>query len=76
MTADLTLIAVYGRLRQACRDAGSQKAWAEAHGFSATFVSDVLNARRPMPDSVVAALGLMKVTVYRPVKSGNRRIAA
>lgn len=73
---DITLIAVYGRLREACRKAGGQKAWAEAHGFSASFVSDVLNAKRPIPDSVLAALGLVRVTVYRPAKSCNRRIAA
>jgi hypothetical protein len=76
MTGDLTLSAVYGRLRQACRDAGGQKAWAEANGFSASFVSDVLNAKRPLPGSIAAALGLVAVTVYRPAKSGNRRIAA
>jgi hypothetical protein len=76
MSDDLTLIAVYGRLRQACREAGGQKAWAQAHGFSASFVSDVLNAKRPMPDSIIAALGLVKVVRFRPAKSCNRRIAA
>lgn len=76
MKADLTLADVHGRLRTACREAGSQQAWAERHGFSASFVSDVLNGKRPMPDSVLVALGLVRVTVYRPLKSGNRRIAA
>jgi hypothetical protein len=76
MSEDLTLIAVYGVLREACRKAGGQKAWGEKHGFSASFVSDVLNAKRPIPDSVVAALGLVKVVRYRPAKSCNRRIAA
>lgn len=76
MTSDLTLPDVYGRLRAACREAGSQKAWAQAHGLSEQFVSDAVNAKRPMSDSILAALGLLRVTVYRPVKSGKRRISA
>ncbi|MBR0651359.1 helix-turn-helix domain-containing protein [Roseomonas terrae] len=72
---DLTAADVYGRLRAACREAGSQQAWAEKHGMSPQYVSDVLNAKRPIPDSILSALGLIRVTVYR-AKSGNRRIAA
>jgi len=76
MTDDLTRVDVFRLLREACAAAGGQKAWAEQHGISASYVNDVINSRRDPGDSILRGLGLVRVTVYRRVKSGNRRIAA
>lgn len=46
-------------LRAACDAAGSQKAWAAAHGLSAAYVSDVLRGKPP-GDAILAALGLVR----------------
>jgi len=51
-------------LTQACRAAGSQKAWAEANGVTGSYVNDVLQARREPGDSILNALGLVKVVGY------------
>lgn len=51
---------VRDRLVAACDDAGSQKAWAEAHGFSKQYVSDVIMGRRTISENLAAALGLRK----------------
>lgn len=56
---------VIERLRAACEKAGSQKAFAEAHGFTAGYVHDVLHARRPPADRILDALGLERVVIYR-----------
>lgn len=69
MSADLTLIDVFGRLRKECRAAGGQKAWAEAHGVSPQYVNDVLHARREPGESILRALGLRRVVTYRVGKS-------
>lgn len=63
---------VIAALRQACVSAGSQGAWAAAHGVSPTYVSDTLSGRRDLSDKVLAALGLERVIVYRDVGSGTR----
>ena len=76
--AHLTTLDVSGRLRAACRLAGGQKAWAEAHGISPQYVCDVLNARRDPGESILAALGLRKVVRYVEVRisdSGARPAA-
>lgn len=57
-------LSVCARLRDACRDAGGQAAWAERHGLSPSYVSDVLNARRDPGDSILRALGLRRVVKY------------
>jgi hypothetical protein len=54
---------VLQRLRQACREAGSQKAWAYSAGFSAAFVGDVLGGRRPISDNILRCLGLQRAEV-------------
>jgi hypothetical protein len=69
--AHLTSLDVAGRLRAACRLAGGQKAWAEAHGISPQYVCDVLNARRDPGDSILGALGLRKVVRYVEVRASN-----
>jgi hypothetical protein len=44
-------------LRKACKDVGSQQQWAEANGFSAPFVSDVLRGKRAITDRIASVLG-------------------
>jgi hypothetical protein len=72
----LNQVDVFRELREACRAAGGQKAWAERHGVSQTFLSDVLNAKCGPGTSILRPLGLVQVTVYRRLQSGNRRIPA
>lgn len=60
---------VLAALRQACVTAGSQDAWAAAHGVSPTYVADTLGGRRGPSGKVLAALGLERVIVYRDVRS-------
>lgn len=57
-------IGLFARLRDACSAAGSQKAWAERHGLSPSYVNDVLNDRTPPGDAILSALGLRKVVRY------------
>jgi hypothetical protein len=61
----LDSIEVCRRLSAACKAAGSQKAWAEKHGVSPAYVSDVINALRPPGQSILDALGLVRVVRYR-----------
>jgi hypothetical protein len=65
MTADEVRVL----LREACRKAGSQSAWAEEHNVSGSYVSDLVHGRREPGDKVLAALGLERVAVtYRRLK--------
>ena len=54
-----------GLLIRACEQAGSQAAWAKAHGVSAAYVSDVVNYRKSPGSKIVEAMGFERVTVYR-----------
>ncbi len=56
-------------LRQRCREAGGQRAWAAANGVSEQYVSDVLNARREPGETMLRALGLRKVVRYAETRS-------
>lgn len=60
----LSLVDVYSRIRRACAAAGSQKQWAEQHGLSQAYVSDVLNARTDPGPAILKAIGLRKVVRY------------
>lgn len=66
-------LGLYMLLKAACDEAGGQAAWATRHGISPTTVNDTvndtLNARRPVGPSILAALGLQKVTRYAAVRS-------
>lgn len=44
-------------LRKACESAGSQSAWADRHGLSKSFVTEVLKGNRGFGDKALAALG-------------------
>jgi hypothetical protein len=54
-------------LRAECAKAGSQKAWAEAHGISPAYLSDVMTGRREPSDSILGPLGLKRVVSYEPL---------
>lgn len=51
-------------LREACKAAGGQSAWAKANGVSPQYVSDVLRGKPP-GDAILSALGIERV--YRRV---------
>jgi DNA-binding transcriptional regulator YdaS (Cro superfamily) len=53
------------RLRAAIQVAGSQKAFAKAHGVSQQYISDVLMGRRGAGEKLLDALGLERVVSYR-----------
>ena len=55
-------------LREACKAAGSQRAWAKAHRMSDAYVSDCLAGRRAPGDSIARALGYRPVTMYVPYR--------
>lgn len=61
---------VIEQLRAAIADAGSQRAFAEKHGFTPGYVSDVLKGQRGLSDRILAAIGVERVVTYR-MKEGN-----
>lgn len=60
-------INVLTKLEMACKRAGSQLAWAKAHGISPAYLSSVLGYERHPGPKLLAALGLRKVISYEPV---------
>jgi DNA-binding transcriptional regulator YdaS (Cro superfamily) len=62
---------VFARLRAACERAGGQGAWAERHGMSAAYVSEVLNAKREPGPGILRALGLQRVVKFAEVRRVN-----
>lgn len=55
---------VFRRLRNACREAGGQAAFAEKVGVTPSFVCAVLNARRQPTDAMLARIGVKRVVHY------------
>jgi hypothetical protein len=49
-------------LRAACEKAGSQRAWAKAHGIAPAYPNLVLTGRRRAGPQILAALGLTRVS--------------
>lgn len=64
----VSLAVVYDALRVAITDAGSQAAFAEQLGISAPYVSQLVNAQKPIPAAIVDALGFEQAVVYRRKK--------
>ena len=64
MTEPVPLADIYGAIRRACRDAGSQQAWAMSIGISPQYLNDILMGRKEPTDRVLAPLGLKRVTVF------------
>ena len=60
-------------LRKDCDKAGSYSAWAEAHGVTRSYVSQVLNMGAKPGPSLVAALGWRRVVSYEPVRPTRAR---
>ena len=52
----------------AVEQAGSQAAWARAHGITCSEVSETLNSKRPMSPRIIEALGYVKSEFCRPMK--------
>lgn len=52
------------KLRDVCQEAGSENAWAKAHGVSQAYVNDVINGRRELGGRILRALGFEKVVCY------------
>lgn len=46
---------------------------AEALSISQGYLSDILSGRRVVPDSILTALNLERVTTYKRIKSANSR---
>lgn len=67
MTAD----DVRDKLREACAELGSQKAWAKRHGVGDAYVSDILAGRREPGESVLKGLRLKRVVSYAPLRKAT-----
>lgn len=68
----LSVDQVRKRLREKCDAAGSQAAWAKAHGVSAAYVSDVIAGRREPGEAILKAFKLRKIVLYEHEVSGAR----
>jgi hypothetical protein len=68
---NMTIEQVQDMLRSECDKAGGQKAWGDARGISAQYVSDVIAGRRLPGSKVLAALGVERVVSYRRVRGGT-----
>ena len=51
------------RLTEMAKNAGTKKALATKLGMRAPYLSDIMNARRDVPDSLLARIGLRRVIV-------------
>lgn len=52
------------RLRKAVKEAGGQRSFARAHGFSAAYVNDVLHGRRDFADNICKVIGVKRAIVF------------
>ncbi len=48
-----------------CAELGSQKAWAEKHGLSPAYVSDIIHGRREISDKVAQLLGYSRQVSFK-----------
>lgn len=55
-------------LRRLIRELGSQKAAADALGFTPSFINDVLQGRREMTAALARRLGFKQRLIYEPLK--------
>ena len=67
MSAAMTRDDVCALLRREIEKHGTAKAWADAHGLSPSYVSDVLNGNRRPAGVILAALGLEKAVAYQAI---------
>lgn len=59
---------VITRLEAEIEAAGTQRAWADAHGFSAQFITDILKGRRQISPRLARALGFKRLTVWKDTR--------
>jgi hypothetical protein len=64
----LTAAQLRAELSRACEMAGGQSAWARLRGVSVSQVSEALSGRRDLSESMVNALGYMRVTRFVPLR--------
>lgn len=56
---------VMDRLRKAIADAGGQRGFASAHGFTPGYINDVVRGKRALADRILAVIGVERKTVYQ-----------
>jgi hypothetical protein len=61
----------YRLLRQRIASAGTQRAYADSIGISPQFLSDILMARRELPEAILADLNLRRVVRYQQKDTAN-----
>jgi hypothetical protein len=65
MTLDMDTrdMPILRRLREECDALGSQARWADQHGVSSQYVSDILAGHRIVSDKIAEVLGFRRVWV-------------
>ncbi len=63
-------------LVEQCAAVGGQAQWARAHGFSKSYVSELLSGRRHISDAVAIALGFLLVETVIPVRAKPKAVEA
>lgn len=71
----LDRIDVFRLLRAAVKQAGSQRAFCEMHAMSVSFLSDMINGRRPISPLTLSILGVREVRYFEFInpKGGENR---
>lgn len=59
-------------IRRECDKAGSQSAWAAAHGITGAYLTDILRGRRAPAAKLLKAMGYERIVSYRKVRDGGR----
>ena len=72
----LDAIDVHRALAAACKRAGGQKAFADTHCLSTSYVNDVLHGRKDAGDGILDALGLVRVVRYKRMTPKAKQAAA
>ena len=67
MTTLLSADDVRVLLRKACKEAGTQKAWAAASGVSETYLYHVLAGRREPSAAILKPLGLKRANFFHRI---------
>lgn len=68
---EIDAVELSAMLRQACKEAGGQGAFAARMGVARSFISMVMHAKRVPTPEILAALGLRKIVTVRYVRVGN-----
>lgn len=72
MAEDLDEADLGPRLRAAIAAAGSQEAFARQVGVAPSLISEVASCRRNYTDRILAAMGLRRMVVYRPLAAAGQ----